>query len=471
MQRHTILQPRAYVGDPHVMSDDRSRLSILFSMYESLVRRDLDGTYCPVLAEDWTIKEDACTWRFSLRPGVRYHNGDSLESDDVVETLERVRSPDMGGELGTSGVFASYLGGAALKAVDRHTVEIETAEPMADLLDLLVDLPIVPRSALGGLPERAVGSGPYRLAEASDGLVVMEAFSDYWAGRPGLTEVHWRGVPDASERVSILLDNEADIISDVPPEGVQTIQNSAQAEVSSAQSSVCAIFILNIQSGACVDRRVRQALNYALDVQYLIDTIMDGAALPLNGPLTPLHFGYDPVEPYPYDPDKARSLLTDAGHADGVRLVLDVPTVLPDEATELAQQMAKQFAAVGINTEVREFTDRPAYAEMVRDKQMDDAACFDSSPLSTYRILREKLHSGIAGPWWQGYANSAVDTLLDKARATCDEAQRRDLYREVYRIVHDDAPWIFLYNPTLFWGVGPHARSFVPRIEGLTRPA
>lgn len=269
----------------------------------------------------------------------------------------------------------------------------------------------------------------------------------------------------------MLLADDADIISDVPPESVPTIKDSVQADVVSAQSSVCAIFICNLQSGACVDRRIRQALNYALDVQYLIDTIMDGAAQPLNGPLTPLHLGYDPVAPYPHDPDKARSLLAEAGHPDGIQLVLDVPTTLPDEATALAQHMAKQFAQVGIITEVREFTDRPAYAEMVRDKQMDDAACFDSSPLSTYRILREKLHSGVAGPWWQGYTNPAVDTLLDKARATCDDDHRRDLYRQVYRFVHDDAPWIFLYNPTLFWGVGPHARTFVPRIEGLIWPA
>ena len=470
-KRLTILQPRVLVGDPHVMSDDRSRLSILFSMYESLVRRDLSGDYCPTLAESWMLENDARTWTFGLRHGVCYHNGDSLDSGDVVETLERVCDPSMGGELGTSGVFASYLDGAVLKALDKHTVEITTTEPMADLLDLLVDLPIVPKSALGGLPEKAVGSGPYRLVEANNDQVVMEAFADYWAGSPDVSEVHWRGVPNALERVSMLLADEAEIISDVPPESVSTIKNSQQFEVKSAQSSVCAIFFCNLRSGVCVDKRVRQALNYALDVQELINTIMDGAALPLNGPLTPLHFGYDPVDPFPHDPAKARALLAEAGHEDGIQLVLDVPTVLPDEATELARLMASQFAEVGIDTEVREFTDRPAYAEMVRDKQMDDAACFDSSPMSTYRILREKLHSGLAGPWWQGYTNPEVDNLLDKARATNDVDLRRDLYQQVYRLVHDDAPWIFLYNPTLFWGVGPGARSFVPRVEGLIWPA
>ena len=470
MKRQTILQPRAYVGDPHVMSDDRSRLSILFSMYESLVRRDQSGLYGPALAEKWTLDEAARTWTFELRPEVRFHNGDTLDSGDVVETLERVRTPGMGGELGTQGVYTSYLGDADFDAINSRTVQIKTAEPMADLLDLLVDLPIVPRSALGGLPDKAIGSGPYRLVEADNDLVVMEAFEGYWAGRPEADEVHWRANPNAEQRVASLLANEADIVSDLSPESVPLIHDSAEAEVVSAQSSVCAIFFCNINSGVCADRRIRRALNFALDVQELIDTIMHGAAKPLNGPLSSLHFGYDPVAPYPHDPEKAKTLLAEAGHAGGMPLVLDVPTTLPDEATALAQKMAEQFSRVGINAEIKEFSDRPAYAEMVRDKQMDDAACFDSSPLSTYRILREKLHSGIAGPWWQGYTNPAVDALLDKARTISKVTEREILYRKAYRFIRDDAPWIFLYNPTLFWGVGPRARSFAPRVEGLIWP-
>jgi ABC-type transport system substrate-binding protein len=453
------------------MSDDRSRLSILFSMYESLVRRDRSGSYSPALAESWTLESDARTWTFRLRPDVSFHNGDILEGGDIVETLERVRDPEMGGELGTQGVYSSYLDGAEIAVLDKHTVRIVMAEPMADLLDLIVDLPIVPQSALAGLPDKAIGSGPYRLVEAGDDLVVMEAFDHYWAGRPEASEVHWRAVPEAQRRVANLVANDADIVSDLSPESSQTVNASAEAEVVTSQSTVCAIFICNVNSGVCSDRRVRSALNYALDVEELIHTIMQGAARPLNGPLTPLHFGFDPVAPYPHDPEEAKKLLAETGHPSGMQLVLDVPTTLPDEATRLAQLMAKQFARVGIKTEIREFSDRPAYAEMVRDKRMDDAACFDSSPLSTYRILREKLHSGVAGPWWQGYTNTDLDMLIDKARATCNNAQRRDLYREAFRIVRDDAPWIFLYNPTLFWGVGPNARTFVPGIEGQIRPA
>jgi ABC-type transport system substrate-binding protein len=152
-----------------------------------------------------------------------------------------------------------------------------------------------------------------------------------------------------------------------------------------------------------------------------------------------------------------------------MRVVLDVPSVLPDEAPRLARRMAEQYAEVGITTEVREFSDRPAYAEMVRAKKIDDACCFDSSPLSTYRVLREKFHSRLRGPWWQGYANPEVDRLIERAQATVDVARRRDIYHRAYRLIRDDAPWIFLYAPTISWGVGPRARGWSAAVDGLVR--
>jgi len=104
---------------------------------------------------------------------------------------------------------------------------------------------------------------------------------------------------------------------------------------------------------------------------------------------------------------------------------------------------------------------------MVRAKRIDDACCFDSSPLSTYRVLREKFHSRLRGPWWQGYANSEVDVLIEEAQATVDVARRRDIYHRAYRLIRDDAPWIFLYAPSISWGVGQRARGWSAAVDGL----
>ena len=468
----TVLQSYVQWGDPHVWSDARNRLSIRFAIYESLVRYGERGLYRPALAQSWTLEDDARTWTFNLRTDVTFHNRDALRAQDVVATLERARDPEMAGELGTKGLCQSYLEGATIEAVGEHTVRLVTPQPMADLLDLLVEIPIVPQSALADLPDAAVGSGPYRLVETGDDRIIMDAFEDYWEGRPPVKRLYWRAEPDAQRRVEALLADEADLITEVTTEGRRTIEATGQATVVALESSVCTVFMCNARSGVCADRRVRQALNYALDVPAIIETVMDGAACPINGPLAPMHFGYDTsTPPYPYDPGKAKALLAEAGYAEGLRLVLDVPTILPDEAPRLAQCLAEQYALVGITTEIKEFTDRPGYAEMVKAKQIDDACCFDSSPLSTYRVMREKFHSGIRGPWWQGYTNPEVDALLDQARSTADNVRRRDLYRRAYRLIRDDVPWIFLYNSTFFWGVGPRARGWTVGIDGLVRLA
>jgi peptide/nickel transport system substrate-binding protein len=104
---------------------------------------------------------------------------------------------------------------------------------------------------------------------------------------------------------------------------------------------------------------------------------------------------------------------------------------------------------------------------MVRDKKINDACCFDSSPRSTFRVLREKLHSTLRGPWWEGYTNPQVDALVAKAQATVSDADRQRIYREIYSIVRDDAPWVFLYRPTNYWGARETVAGWTPRADGL----
>jgi peptide/nickel transport system substrate-binding protein len=228
------------------------------------------------------------------------------------------------------------------------------------------------------------------------------------------------------------------------------------------------IFMANALEGPGRDRRIRQALNYGLDMDEIIAEIKHGAARPLSGYLDSNHFGYNPeTPPYPYDPDKARSLLAEAGYPDGLTLVFDIPLVMPDEMPELARLMATQYERVGITLEIVEHEDRPAYSEMVREKRINDAAGFDSSPRSTYRVLREKIHSGLRGPWWEGYQNEDVDSLIEKAQATISDPDRQAIYRQIYTIIRDDAPWIFLYNPTLYWGVASTMKDWKPRADGL----
>ena len=449
--------------DPHIWSDDRDRLSIRSAVYESLVRYDAAGRYRPALAERWHVANDARTWTFALRSDVSFHNGKPLDAEDVVTSLDRARGSGIAGELGTDGLYRGYLGSAEMQALDRRTVQVVTGTPMADLLDLLVEIPIVSG-------EELAGTGPYQRIETGTDQLVMERHAAYWGYPPAARRVRWQAERDPRARIDALLSGKADIVSEVNPAGARQIETRPGHRVQVKDGKVCVIFMCNASQGVCGDRRMRQALNYALDRAQIIGEIKGGAARPLNGPLTPLHYGHDPATaPYPHDPAKARALLAAAGCGDGLSLVVDIPTTHPDEAPRLAVLMAEQYAAVGINTEIATFGDRPAYAEMVKAKRIDDLCCFDSSPLSTWRVLREKFHAGVRGAWWQGYSNPEVDALLDLAAATVDDAGRQALYRRAYRLIRDDAPWVFLYSPSLGWGLGPRAAALEPGVDGALR--
>ena len=464
----TVVQSSVSIGDPHIANDAAGPLSIIFTIYEALVGLDEEGSYQPALAERWEVAEDARTWTFHLRDGVRFHNGEVLDASDVVATLGRVLDPAIGGAFGTQGVYISYLGTAEISAPEDSMVRIVTEDPMADLLDLLVAMPISPASELDELPGEYVGSGPYEIVEQSDTRVVVAAHDEYWGKTPDYREIHWIAEGDSGKRVEALLNGQADGAAGIGIQGWQRITEEGTALAHEMDSGLAIIFMANALEGPGRDRRVRQALNYALDMDEIIAEIMHGAAQPLNGYLTPHHFGYNPeTPPYPYDPDKARSLLAEAGYQDGLNLVFDIPSVMPDEMPELERMMVEQYSRVGITLKIVEHQDRPAYSEMVREKRINDAAGFDSSPRSTYRVLREKIHSTLQGPWWEGYENQEVDSLIEEAQATVSDTERQAIYRQIYTIIRDDAPWIFLYNPTLYWGVGPTMKDWRPRADGL----
>jgi len=470
----TIVQPRINIGDPHICSDSKSRVSMLLSLYEALVRREPDGVYVPCLAENWRLDDDARTWTFNLREGVRFHNGEEMRARDVVASLDRVRDPSLGGELGTEGVYASYIGDASIEAIDEQTVRIVTSEAMADLLDLVVAFPIAPENALNELSENHVGTGPYRFVESGGSEAVYEAFPEYWGDAPRIKRVTWRLVRSSEEMAEMLISGEADVAPGLSRRDAESIESSGKAGYVSRDGSMCWIFMYNCSKGPCDDRKVRQALNYALDKREIIDRLLPGAAEPLKGVLTPLHVGYDPSVPgYPYDPEKAMRLLAEAGHRSGLSLLVNKPRGNEYRTQELVDIVGEMYSKVGVTLEVDSYggLDAGGYSDKVRSKEIGDMCWFDSSPLSTFRVMREKIHSGLRGPWWEGYENPGVDRLIEEAAATVDQRDRKTMYERIYKMTSLDPPWVFLYRPLYFWGVSPRLRGWTPGVDGLILPA
>ena len=453
-----VVQPHVRMGDPHVCSDDRHRLSLLHACFEPLVRRAPGGRFAPALARDWSLAVDARHWTFELHRDARWADGAPVHAEDAAASLRRIRDDPPAGELGTSGVYQSYLRDCTIDAAAPHRLEVVTPTPMADLLDVLVELFILPADALSAPEDARGGSGAYRVAERDDARVTLERRADVSGDAP--QRLLFEAVVDPDERAAAVAAGTAAIASDVAPrlDGLATHWQS---------SSVATTFMFELERGAGRDRRVRQALNLAVDVPTIVGALFAGRADPSASPCTPTQLGYDPdLVPYAHDPDAARRLLDEAGATD-LSLVFDVPARLPDEAQRLGELLAEQFHAVGVSLDTVVHHDRPAYAEMVRDGAIHDAACFDSSPYSTFRLLREKFHSGVRGVWWLGYTDPELDALVDEAQTIVDVERRRDVYRRAARRLHEGCPWLYLYGAHIGWALAPEVEGWRPSSDGL----
>lgn len=462
----TIVQPTATLADPHILSDIRDRRSIIDAVYDALVRRDAHGQFVPWLATRWSVDAQCQRWRFELAAGVVFHNGTTLTAQHAADSLLRALSPDMPGELGTEGVLLGYLEGVKIRATDSLTLEIETLQPLADLLDLLVDIPVINSQSLPEL----IGSGPYQVFEAVTGKVVLDAFPLHWAGEPPVKRLIWLAEADPQRRIDELNQGRVDLVVDAPADYVASSQHALT--FIKQKSHLCVIFLLNLFSGPTRDPNVRKALNHAINLQAIIDhpKIAAGQAAPLAGPLSLRHPGTPAaLAPYRFDPALARELLVEAGYAKGLELQLALPARFPDESIPLAELIAAQLREVGVKANLTVYQDRPGYAHRVRDKKFGDIACFDSSPASAWRVYVEKLDSRRQGPWWQGYHSDALNALLDQIAATKDNPARAKLMEQAFRLVHDDAPWLFLYAPDTHWAISARFSGWQPTAEGRVR--
>jgi peptide/nickel transport system substrate-binding protein len=442
-----ITQPRILLDDPHACTDSSDVLSVFSALFDALVRRNDAGGYGPALATDWTISDDARTYRFTLRDGVRFHDSEICDADAVRFCLERMARPDMGATLGAPGVYAQYLAGMTVRILGPLELELTLAEPIADLFDILVYGHIVSPKAIAAagdeLPARAVGTGPYRLERYEEGQkLTVRACPDHYAGPPAHDQITWVRGETAAVRLEQLRDGRADIANALDP-----AEWDAPGFTRHDYLVPTAIILLfNTLSGPCADPRVRLALNLAINRTALVQEVLHGAGQPLHGFISPVHVGADPdAPPFPRDLPEARRLLAEAGYGDGLTLQLFCPTRLPDEAQALAAAIGRQLAEIGVRFQIHLEADRTRYANQVRLKNIHDLCVFDSSPMSAFRVLHEKIDARVKGSWWEGYENRDVEALIDRARRETDTAARTALHRQCFRLLQQDPPWLYLY--------------------------
>jgi len=454
-----IAEPKSL--DPHAVTAVND-FRILMNVYDGLVRyRNGTLEVEPALATSWTIGEDGTEYTFELRDGVEFHDGTPFNAQAVEFNFDRML--DESHPYHDTGPFPLAFFFSAVEdveAVDGDTVKFTLKEPYAPFLSNLAyptGLIVSPEAVKkhgADFGRNPSGTGPFAFAEwEANAKVAVTRNEHYWDGAPSLDAVVFRPITDANTRVAEMLSGGIDVMVEIPPDSVSTFDGNGFTLHEQAGPHVW-FLILNAKEGPFSDRRVRQAVNYAIDKKALVENVLQGTAQIAAGP-TPPAFAWaynDALEPYPHDPGKARALIEESGHA-GASLTFYVTEGGSGMLDPVAMGAAIQadLAKVGFDVKIETYEWNTFLGKvnpgLEGKADMAEMAWMTNDPDTLpFLALRTGAWPDKGGFNSGYYSNPKVDALLEAARGSTDQAERARLYKEMQEIVHDDAPWAFIAN-------------------------
>ncbi|WP_424982555.1 ABC transporter substrate-binding protein [Maritalea sp. S77] len=435
---------------------------ILVNLYEGLVRYK-SGTLevAPALAESWEISEDGTEYTFKLREGVTFHDGTPFNAEAVKFNFDRMLNEDH--PYHNTGPFPLAFFFSAVEettAMDELTVKFKLNAPFAPFLSNLAyptGLLVSPEAVKQhgeDIGRHPTGTGAFKFVEwASNERVVVDRYADYWGEQAGVQAVVFRPITDANTRVAEMLAGGIDMMVEVPPTALSQFQGDDFSIVEQAGPHVW-FLILNAKEGPFANKLVRQAANYAINKEALVNDVLEGTAAVAAGP-TPPAFAWaynEELDPYPYDPEKAKELLAEAG-AEGAELTFYVTEGGSGMLDPVAMGTAIQadLAAVGLDVKIETYEWNTFLGEvnpgLEGKADMAEMAWMTNDPDTLpYLALRTEAWPENGGFNSGYYSNEKVDELLEKARTSTSQDERAALYREMQAIVQDDAPWVFVAN-------------------------
>ncbi|KQT45240.1 hypothetical protein ASG43_13250 [Aureimonas sp. Leaf454] len=468
--------------DPQVATTP-SEFRILSAMFEGLVRFK-PGTMEiePALADRWTVSADGLTYQFDLKAGVTFEDGTPLDAKAVAETFDRLLDP-RAAEAGTFPLAFVFAAVDQVQAVDADTVAFRLRYPYAPLLASLatptgfIVSPAARAEPSATIARRPVGTGPYRLARWTAGSTVELERNPRYRGEPaGLAKAEFQSMADPAERLAALKAGRIDVMTDPSLDMLPALRDAAAGGPALVETTAPHLWflILNTREGVFSDRRVRQAANYAIDRRAIAEKTLSGGARLAAGPV-PSAFGAaaGDTKPYPYDPDKARALIREAG-AEGRSVTFLVAQGGSGmlEPVEMAKRIAADLSAVGLQAKIQTYEWNTFLANvnpgLAGKADMAEMAwtVFDPDTLP-YLALRGEARPGLGGFNAGGYANAEVDRRLEDARRSNDPAGRARLYAEIQRITHEDAPFAFVVERTAAIAVASGVEGIVLEPTGL----
>lgn len=446
--------------DP-VLTMDATTIRILRHLYDALFFRDRNMRVIPELAASYEFVNDV-TWIIKLRKGIKFHNGEPFNAEAVKFTIDFVLDP---ANRAITRTLIDRID--RVEIMDDYTVKIITKAPFITLLENLIEVFIAPpklvkEKGMAYLTDHPIGTGAYKLESWSkDREIRLVKNEQYFKGVPPIDKVVFRIIPEVGPRVSALVVGEVDVIPDVPPHLIQQVKNSGVALVKGVPGRrIIFIALDNVNEGPMQDVRVRQAMNYGVDVDEIIRTVMEGYATRTPGPLTPINQSFDPsLKPYPYDPEKAKKLLKEAGHGSGLNLTFHSPQGRYLKDKEFVQAIAAQLGKIGVNVKVK-FYEWGTYLQALRSRPLPNGK--HGNVLSDMHLngrSDRELEGGIMYAWfksgasWVAFSDPEIDKALDEAMPIVNPTKRAEALNKLQPKIQRAAPWIFLWEQHDLYGV------------------
>ena len=435
--------------------------SVVQAVFDHLIDRDFEGNLVPGLALSWTAV-GTLTLEFELRQGVTFHNGEPFNAESAKFSVDRILAEE---EAPNRSKFTAI---ESVEIVDDYTVRLLLNQPDGTLFDSLTSrLAMLPPEyfeevGAEGFAAVPVGTGPFKFVEwMPDDHVTLVANENYWSGsykgKPQVETVIFRPIPEAATRLAELQTGGIDVMQDLSTDQIAAVESAGMTVVPHEAFQLSYVFfVADDDSLPTHDVRVRQALNYAVDVDAIIENLLGGYGSRIASPIGPGYLGHDlGVEPYVYDPDRALALMAEAGYADGFETTLDVTTAA---RTDVIEAVAGYLNEIRVEVTIQEFEMGQFNQNwMDRTQSMLWAARWGNTP-DPQSI---GLFASCTG-WISRYCNEEVTVLLDAAQTTLDQEERARLYSEASQLMRDDPLAIYLSTSTQIYGLGARVQGFRP---------
>jgi len=425
--------------DPHKVVAAGTK-EVMFNVFEGLVKPTSDGDLIPAIAESYTVSDDKTTYTFTLREGVQFHNGDTVTAEDVVYSINRCAAATDTGVVPVEAFSVIE----SIDVPDERTVAITIAEPNNEFISFLTTA-ILPADYTEQ-DTAPIGTGPFKyVSRAAQDNIVMEKFDGYWGEPAQLNKVTFKIIENADSILMSLQSGAVDLFAHLT--NTQVSQLGDEFYVAEGTMNLVQAMYLNNAVAPFDDIRVRQALCYAVDKQGIIDLAFDGYGSPIGSSMYPA-FGkyFDPALADYYTPDieKAKSLLADAGYADGFAMTITVPSNYQPHI-DTAQVIAEQLKQIGVTAEIKlvEWGTWLSDVYAGRDFQATVVG-FDASTM-TARALLERWTSDHAKNMIN-YNSAEYDSLFQQAHASYDDAEQTALYKEMTVNLAENAANVYIQD-------------------------